>query len=268
MVQPFKMKRSIAGASHGYKNCQDACGIDIIPETEIFIAAVADGHGSPKCKYSDRGAKIAVKAFEAAIKELWKLVSGNQEDFIRLLRQRESVDLVKKIHKEWYESIKKSGQDLNLVDCDKNAEIDAELYGTTLLGMVIAPDFVFALQIGDGDIAFINDEGTKYVIDPPKFLGTETYSLSNQRPWEHAVTYFQRIDLKKVSPYMFLITTDGFANSYRDTEQYKIACKNYFDAIKQYGPELIKRQLPKWLKKTSTDGCGDDITFLAIGAIN
>lgn len=260
------MKRSVAGAAHRYINCQDACEIDEW-DNGIYVAAVADGHGSPKCKYSNRGADIAVRTFLSVVKELWKSVNGNQEDFIRLLRQKDSVDLIQEIHKTWKKRIGESAVSLNLIDDKAGETIDPELYGTTLLGTVIAKHYIFALQIGDGDIMFVNSEGAKYVIDSPKFLGTETYSLSNKRPWENAVTVFQRFDTPQQPPYMFMMTTDGFANSFRDTEQYKIACQDYLKTIKEYGPDLVKRQLQKWLTQTSANGCGDDITFLAIGAI-
>ena len=266
MIIPFKMKRSVAGASHGYKNCQDACRIEEW-DNGMYVAAVADGHGSQKCRYSDRGAKMAVNAFYSVVKNLWEAVEGDQEHFIRLLRQKNSVDLVQEIHSNWKKRIQESGKDLNLAAGDSDESIDSELYGSTLLGVVLAPEFIFALQIGDGDIVFVNDKGAKYVIDPPKFLGTETYSLSNQRPWENARSIFQRFDADLQVPYMFMLTTDGFANSFRDTEQYMFACQEYLKTIKEYGPDLVKRQLQKWLTKTSTDGCGDDITLLAIGAL-
>lgn len=65
-----------------------------------------------------------------------------------------------------------------------------------------------------------------------------------------------------------MMTTDGFANSFMDNDQYLIACKSYFDTIKEYGPDTVKRQLFKWLTQTSADGCGDDITFLAVGEVD
>ena len=269
MIRPFKMCRSVAGASHGYKNCQDSGTIDMLEEG-IYLAAIADGHGSVKCKYSDRGAKMAVNSFVFVIKELWRSVNYNQEDFIRLLRQKESADLIQEIQKEWKKRIQQSGKDLGIAEDVGEFEVDPEIYGTTLLGMVIAPAYVFVLQIGDGDIMFVSDEGAKYVLNPPKFLGTETYSLSNKRPWENAVTYFQRIEIESApsSQHMFMMTTDGFANSFKDNDQYLIACQEYFKTIKKYGPEIVKRQLRKWLTQTSTNGCGDDITFLAIGAVD
>ncbi len=267
MIKPFRMRKSVAGASHGYKNCQDASAIELL-ENEIVIASVADGHGSAKCKYSDRGAKIATKAFVSVVKKLWTSVNYDQEAFIRLLRQKESVDLIQEIHCNWKNRIQQSGLSLGIVDEEDGIEVDSELFGTTLLGIVIAPTFVFALQIGDGDIMFVNDDGVKKVLDSSKFLGTETYSLSNKHPWEHAATSFQRVEIASVSPYMFMMTTDGFANSFRDNDQYLIACQEYFNTIKKYGPNLVKRQLHKWLSQTSTDGCGDDITFLAVGAVD
>ena len=147
---------------------------------------------------------------------------------------------------------------------DSNVSVP-ELYGSTLLGLVITDKYIYAMQIGDGDIVFVSENGVNYVIEPPKFLGTETFSLSNEKPWENVVIHFQRIEYKEKVPCMFMLSSDGFSNSFKDDEQFFVAAKEYFETLKTYGGNRVQRELGNWLSQTSEEGCGDDITLVAIG---
>ncbi len=271
-----KLQMSVRGASHKPNGeCQDANLIESL-NNGMTIAAVADGHGSPKCKYSRQGAECAVRAFAGTIKLLLKSIENQYGDnssidmFINLLHQYDAKKFVALIHEGWkdgvrkqYKKIKKSGKEQGNPN-----EIDYELFGTTLLGLVIHPEFVFAVQIGDGDIVCVDNAGVKHLIEPDKFLGTETYSLSNDKPWKHAIIRLQRLSIKDSVPYLFMMFSDGFSNSFVDDEQFKIACKDYFEIIGQYGPEAVQNNLEEWLDDTSTKGCGDDITLVAVGDID
>ena len=64
------------------------------------------------------------------------------------------------------------------------------LYGTTLLGMFITESFVFSFQIGDGDISVVTKDEVAPLVEPEKFLGTETHSLSKPDAWRKAVIAF------------------------------------------------------------------------------
>lgn len=267
-MKPLILKKSVIGASHKIKEngiCQDRNLVEFLGE-DIIVAAVADGHGSEKCRFSDRGAEFAVNVFFEIIEEMYFSVK-DIEQFIQQLRQNDAAKFMQVLHSRWTKKIKNSYSQLrkDFDDLKDEKNVDPELYGTTLLGIVISPEFVFAIQLGDGDIVYVDNEGVKYVIDPPKFLGTETFSLSNKTPWNHAVMYFQRINYIEKAPCMFILTSDGFSNSFLDNEQYYIACKDYFEITKTYGQEAVQKQLQEWLEQTSAEGCGDDITFVGVG---
>ncbi len=51
------------GASHTLKNIPNQDCLKYERIDNILILAVADGHGSQKCEYSDTGSKIAVEVF-------------------------------------------------------------------------------------------------------------------------------------------------------------------------------------------------------------
>ena len=134
------------------------------------------------------------------------------------------------------------------------------LYGTTLLGMLITEDFTFSFQIGDGDIVLIKDDSVSALVEPEKFLGTETHSLSKLDAWRKAVASVQRRE--QSGEYMYLLSTDGFANSYTSDMEFQKTCMGYRDMIKEHGAEAVQGNLKKWLTETSELGCGDDITVV------
>ena len=63
---------------------------------------------------------------------------------------------------------------------------------------------------------------------------------------------------------MYLLSTDGFANSFANRTDFLNTCKDYYKLIKQYGIRTIKEQLRGWLAETSELGCGDDITTVFV----
>ena len=135
-------------------------------------------------------------------------------------------------------------------------------YGTTLVGLMITPIFLFAFQIGDGDITYVDDTGVEEVLAADKILGTETHSLSKTDAWKKAITVVRRRTVDEKTPALFMLSTDGFANSYKNGDEFKKTCTDYFEMIKQHGCEVIGANLKGWLSETSEQGCGDDITLL------
>lgn len=266
----FRMGKSVQGTSHisGNVPCQDAHRIECLADGTIVVA-VSDGHGSSNCVYSDKGARLATDAFIEVISELFERTTDDREKLIHLFRQAGSSDLSKVICKRWERKIGKSYNAL-LGLAKKNGEnipqYTPELFGTTLLGLVVTFDFIYAVQIGDGDMVFVNDSCVEKITEPVKFLGTETFSLSNENPWQYAVTYFQRMEFVEKAPCMFMISTDGFANSFINEDEYLVSCKEYFNTILEYGDEAVQNNLEGWLQQTSQEGCGDDITLVIIGA--
>ena len=61
---------------------------------------------------------------------------------------------------------------------------------------------------------------------------------------------------------MFMLSTDGFSNSYKNEDEFKKTCKEYFEMVNQYGADTVDANLNSWLTETSEQGCGDDITVL------
>ena len=128
--------------------------------------------------------------------------------------------------------------------------------------MLITDTFVFSFQIGDGDITVITNDDISSLVEPEKFLGTETHSLSKADAWRKSVASVRRKDVESDQPYLYMLSTDGFVNSYASDEDFKKTCRDYYNMIGKYGFAAIKGNLAKWLKETSELGCGDDVTVV------
>ena len=263
----------VKGATHvrNQMPCQDNKKIIEISD-QITIIAVADGHGSSKCPTSDRGSLIAVNAFHKVMKNYLKIYGEDEKglsNMITFLNREGDMRFAQDVCEEWQRRIKQSFYK-NKIDemMDENGNIKwssvFSLYGTTLLGMLITDSFVFSFQIGDGDISIVTKEEVFPLVKPEKFLGTETHSLSKPDAWRKAVASVRRGEMESNDSYMYILSTDGFANSYTSDSEYQKTCKDYLQMIKEHGVETVQANLKNWLTETSELGCGDDITIVMV----
>lgn len=260
---------SIQGASHIRNGmpCQDSHKYVKFSE-EISIVAVADGHGSDKCPYSKTGARIATNVFCKIIEDNLKNFQHDMEFFMTYLNREGELKIAQSIENEWKRRVWKAHLDNKREKPFKDSgEIDKDLvykqYGTTLLGLLITPIFIFAFQLGDGDMMYITDDVIRPIIEGDKILGTETHSLCKVSAWEKAITLIRNRNIEE-NRCLYLISTDGFSNSYSSNDEYKISCRDYYNLIKEYGFKAVSENLRYWLKETSDLGCGDDITVVLI----
>ena len=270
-MKRYVFGKSVKGATHERNGLplQDNCRIEEISD-KITIIAVADGHGSSKCPRSDRGSLIAVNTFCSVIKN-YLLNYGKEKDgltnLVTFLNREGDMRFAQDICEEWQARVKKSfykNKDNSVLDKEGNIDWKKvySLYGTTLLGMLITDTFVFSFQIGDGDINYVTADEISSLVEPEKFLGTETHSLSKVDAWRKAVASVRRKNADEDTPYMYMLSTDGFANSYVSQEEFNKTCREYYEMIGQHGYEAVRDNLEKWLKETSELGCGDDITVV------
>lgn len=285
---------SIQGYTHIQRNleCQDR-KLSRELEDGSLVLSVADGHGSRSCPYSGTGAELAVNTFCKLIDELHfgfqnagalfdfqnagdvsgfqnaEDLSGfqNAEDLSGFLNHQGSLKFAQTVERAWKEAVQTLHREKGLpMPMTQTGEEDQNalyrLYGTTLLGLLIAPTFVFAFQIGDGDITYADDGGVQPVVVADKLLGVESHSLCSREAWKKAVSTVHFQPWEQHLPCAFLLSTDGLSNSYADDEAFGQTCAQYFEALKAYGPDTVEENLPEWLSETSRLGCGDDTTLL------
>lgn len=263
----------IKGATHVRNGmpCQDNKKIVEISDS-VLVVSVADGHGSSKCPRSDRGSMIAVNSFYEVIKNYLKIYGESEEGIANLmtfLNREGDMRFAQDVCEEWQARVKQSFYKNKAEGMtDENGKIKWDsvyaLYGTTLLGMLVTENFVFSFQIGDGDINIVTQESVEPLVEPEKFLGTQTHSLSKPDAWRNAVASVRRRDSASEQSYMYILSTDGFANSYASTEEYQKACREYLQMLQIHGAGAVQENLKDWLKQTSELGCGDDITVVLI----
>ena len=63
---------------------------------------------------------------------------------------------------------------------------------------------------------------------------------------------------------MYILSTDGFANSHTSDTEYQKTCKDYLRMLQEYGEDTVQANLKNWLTETSEFGCGDDITVVMV----
>jgi hypothetical protein len=237
---------------------------------DIKIVAVADGHGSAACPYSKTGSQTAVSVFGDILGEFAaKYRDDMQSLFTMLHREGETAKLSQHIVREWGERILRvHAAERREVPYDSEGNIDAETiwkqYGTTLLGMLITEKFLFAFQLGDGDITYADEDGASPVIEGDKILGVETHSISRPGSWKKVLTKVVNLETVSRDNFMYVLSTDGWMNSHASGEEFYKTCRAYFRMIREHGAEVVEKNLPAWLSETSALGCGDDITTVFV----
>lgn len=257
----------VRGASHIRNGvvCQDNCKYVLLSD-DIALIAIADGHGSASCPYSKTGSKIAVNVFCRIIEDLFHNFEEDMDFFMTYLNREGEVKVAQAIDAEWKRRVWKAHLDNKREkSMQANGEVDKaavyKQYGTTLLGLMITPTFLFAFQLGDGDIMYVDSEEIQPVIEGDKILGTETHSLCKIDAWKKAITIIRK-RTSAAAPHFYWLSTDGFSNSYKTESDFRLTCRDYFKLIQEHGFETVATNLKDWLKETSELGCGDDITLV------
>lgn len=260
--------KSVQGASHirNDRECQDSNKFIEMSDGTIILA-VADGHGSDSCPYSKTGAQIAVNTFCSIMQALCEQYKACPDILMRLLNREGDVKIAQKIDLEWKRRVyKQHGRMKRKMPEKAQGEVDKKglykLYGTTLLGLVISANFVFAFQLGDGDINYVDSKGCQRVVEAEKILGVETHSLAKDNSWKKVITRVFEKEKGSSLPYMYMLTTDGMANSFASESEFQKTEIEYYQVLVEYGPQIVENNLEKWLSETSEMGCGDDITAL------
>ena len=260
--------KSVQGASHirSGTECQDSYKRIVLDDGTIILA-VADGHGSKSCPYSRTGSRIAVNVFCDIAKSIYEGYSGAPEQLLTYLNREGDTGVSKAIDIEWKRRVverhKKNKHIINKLEKGNDDLVSVyKQYGSTLLGLIITKSFVFAFQLGDGDICYVTDNGLELIVEPDKILGVETHSLSRENAWEKAITTVCKLNVEDHLPSLFSLSTDGYANSYKSEEEFHATVSEYLGLLKEYGVKAVSDSLSNWLTETSAMGCGDDITML------
>lgn len=159
---------SIRGTSHERSGlpCQDA-HVWNVDRDGVLVAAVADGAGS--APFGEVGANIAAKA--ATDRARWTLVNQSPK--------------TPRDDQGWHSFMKDTlAAARSAVEQEaKNRSLPINEFATTLIFLVAGPDFVAAVQIGDGAVvAKTSDGGILSLTRPPRgeYLNETTFLCSEE----------------------------------------------------------------------------------------
>lgn len=157
---------SVKGASHEVSKlpCQDSSSFKVCER--YAVAVVADGHGSKKHFRSNLGSKFAVEATIEAVDRFYEDAEAF-EDALPKYNKMILRNMEKQIISNWnmkvFDHLKANPvtaeEKSKFTDEEFEAIPPESYYGTTLIAAVTSKDFTFGVQIGDGTLVAIFDDG-------------------------------------------------------------------------------------------------------------
>ncbi|NJN81037.1 MAG: protein phosphatase 2C domain-containing protein [Caldilineaceae bacterium] len=268
--------RSVRGASHAQRGLpnQDAlrCHQPTNPDG-CAVVAIADGHGHARYFRSHNGAKLAVKT---AVTLLTSFAAEQQGMTLSTTKRLAAERLPRQLVRVWRDQVADHlarhpfrEDEWQTVDARggpgarQRIEADPQVaYGATVIAVLIGPEYLLCLQLGDGDILTVDDDGAVTrppLPNDPRLMANQTTSLCMAEAWADVRLHFQ--SLADRPPRLLLLSTDGYANSFADEAGFLAVGGDLLASIAAQGIDGVQRRLGGWLTHTSQAGSGDDITL-------
>ncbi len=283
--------------------CEDA--FKVYPFSRGTVLAAADGHGDARCKYADRGARLACEvatevlaryAEQISRRSASELLNARRGDIAReitlgfrhaVLRDfialhPEHAPALDTLHGEIDKSFERETLVLGGDDGERRAREKrkeqisqiAYLYGTTLRASILTERYVFSLAVGDGDtVALLKNGECVWLLPKGEASDTRTESMCEE-PRELAdAFYFSFLPLGKRGSEdayaldALFLSTDGLRNSFFSDGGYTAFLTQAAARLKERDKKTYARSLRRRLETLTRDSCyGDDITLL-IGTV-
>ncbi len=242
-----------------------------IPGRSGFIS-ISDGHGSPKFFRSHIGANFAVIAAGKACERLfldphpegfssgnrWK-EKGLSQEIVHHWRQLVIDDLSEK---PFTRQEVKAVEEKEGIRARRTVVANPILaYGATLLILTITERHILYMQLGDGDILVVSDDGevTRPLGKNEGLVANETSSLCLPEAWRSFKINIQAVGIQP--PALVLLSTDGYSDSFAADREFLQVGPDILRIIRSEGLDEVNDHLDSWLEETSRLGSGDDITL-------
>lgn len=279
---------SVRGASHERASLPNQDAIQWLPESGDalpLILCLSDGHGSAKYFRSDVGARLAVDVAVEVIREFLNGQAGINN--LSIIKRTAEEKLTQALAHRWREAVSSdiaarafTSDEINLLKgnearqspssdegkdhaglAEDSLRLGQLAYGATLLCAAVTANYILYLQLGDGDILTVSENGevTKPLAGDERLFANETTSLCSRDAWRDFRVGFQVISGEP--PALILLSTDGYANSFRDEAGFLKVGSDLLEMIRADGLESVSRNLETWLAEASRAGSGDDITL-------
>ncbi len=239
----------------------------------VAILTVADGHGSAKCFRSEMGARLAV----TTATDVMRLFVGGPGADPMLSNVKRTIEerLPRELARRWVDAVEGElyRNPLTPEELQALSQSDGEharraveqnhtlAFGATLLVALATDSYAAYLQLGDGDILTTYESGD---VERPlprdeRLFANETTSLASATAWEDFRVDFQVFSA--AAPALILLSTDGYANSFRDDAGFLKVGTDVLSLLRRHGEDVVEKGISTWLARASEEGSGDDITL-------
>ena len=265
---------SCRGRSHvrsGLPN-QDAIEYWASADGNTAVMAVADGHGSPLCFRSQAGSRFAVTTAVELCRRFANATPAGQS--ASAIADRARAVLAEELTQSWRAAVARdlSAKGFTAAEWANLAALEGwrgqdvvqrhpELaYGSTILAVVATTTYVLCMQLGDGDILFVDCEGKTRRALPKddRAVPKQTASLWRR---DAAAEFLVHIHARSEgSPALILAATDGYAECCETDQGLMEMAANCLRSVPKVGFDKAEHQLESFLEQASWSGTGDDIT--------
>jgi len=269
---------SVQGPYHKNKGQpnQDAIGWEQKKPGKLpIILSVADGLGDEMFFRSDRGSRFAIEAsIEICNRHIRKIHRWREGQ----LRHRLLDEIIECWNQKIFEDLKSdpfSPEEEQLSTkyvqhyfskipevegIDQSIFIRAYPYSTTLNTVIVTSTAIIALQVGDGDIVIVRDDGSTKEIFSLKMDCGRVIPLSY--PNVRDSCNICRRDMRRVRPLIIYLSTDGYSAGYDSSKVDfdEIIAFEFHSKIQEFSVEDIHEALPSLLEELS-QGSLDDLTL-------
>ena len=253
---------STIGSSHIRKNicCQDKSGY--FGNSKYSAIVVCDGHGSEKHFRSNIGASLAVSIVKELLDSFSELVIKETAINRCLIRMKE---LEKNIIYHWRKAVESYMESNPFIDSELCLLNDANkrevlqnfflAYGTTFLCVAEIGNFVYIVQLGDGNCVLVKDNSIVFPVETDDRL---KFNFTTSLCADDAFNNIRDKVLPVEAGTIFVLTSDGVYNSFENEEAYvdfvKTVCENT-------ASNELNTELQDFLPKLSKNGSGDDVSL-------
>jgi hypothetical protein len=258
---------SVIGASHETTGlvCQDHSAFEV--NEHYSIAVSADGHGSKKYFRSNFGSQFAVEAALETIRHFY----AEPEHFEQNFPQNHKL-ILKNIEKQmivnWNARVQRHLEENPVKYAEKSKFSQAEFekiapesyYGTTLICAVMGKGFEFGIQIGDGSLVAIFEDGVPVM--PMVYDESAPANMTASMCNSNAAGMFNSFYIEDKRAIAMFASTDGLYTSFSNEEEfldYHLIITSQLDQL-----DKVDRSVRKNLEKRSHFGTEDDISLSCI----
>ena len=267
---------TVPGASHLRAGTPNQDAILQLRESSVglpVIVSISDGHGSNKCFRSDRGSRFAVGLGAGLMREI---LNDKRSDYdASRIESRAGEILPVEFARRWHEAVAAdlereplAPEEFDKLEAKDGARarqiVEAHqtlAYGATTLTVALTKSCVIYLQLGDGEIINVSEEGevSKPLPEDERLLANETTSLCSGTASQDFRFAFRQ--LTAPLPALILLTTDGYANSFTNDVGFLKVGSDILGMLRTDGFDAVNAGVKGWLEEATRAGSGDDCTL-------